>query len=80
MARLTEKMEQVRSQQTGFGEEIEKQQKLQWELEKRLEQLGRGRIVDGVGRGFALDRDGNYAKVQKAYACMTQGKGTQYTL
>ncbi len=50
------------------------------QLEKRLEQLGRGRIVDGVGRGFALDRDGNYAKVQKAYACMTQGKGTQYTL
>lgn len=39
VARLTEKMEQVRSQQTGFGEEIEKQQKLQWELEKRLEHL-----------------------------------------
>ena len=43
-------------------------------------ELGRGRIVDGVGRGIALDRDGNYARIQKAYECMTLGKGTQYTL
>ena len=42
-------------------------------------ELGRGRIVDGVGRGIALDRDGNYAKIQKAYECMTLGKGTRYT-
>ena len=47
-------------------------------LEERLEKLGRGRIVDGVGRGIALDRDGNYAKIQKAYECMVLGKGTQY--
>ena len=47
--------------------------------EERLRKLGRGRIVDGVGRGIALDRDGNYAKIQKAYECMTLGKGTQYT-
>ncbi len=37
--RLTGQMEQLRSRQIGFGEEIEKQQKLQWELEKRLEHL-----------------------------------------
>ena len=24
-------------------------------------------VVDGAGRGIALDRDGNYAKVKKAY-------------
>lgn len=47
-------------------------------LEEKLEKLGRGEIVDGVGRGIALDRDGNYAKVQKAYDCMTRGSGTQY--
>ena len=46
------------------------------QLEERLKKLGRGRIVDGVGRGIALDRDGNYAKIQKAYECMTLGKGT----
>lgn len=39
VAKLTEKMELLRQQQTGFGTEIEKQQKLQWELEKKLEHL-----------------------------------------
>ena len=48
------------------------------ELEKRLEKIGRGQIVDGVGRGIALDRDGNYGKIQKAYEAMVLGKGTQY--
>ena len=49
------------------------------QLEERLEKIGRGKIVDGVGRGIALDRDGNYAKIQKAYECLTLGKGIQYT-
>jgi len=35
-------------------------------------------IVDGVGRGIALDRDGNYGKVRKAYEAMVLGAGTQY--
>lgn len=47
-------------------------------LEKRLDAIGRGQIVDGIGRGIALDRDGNYAKIQKAYECMVLGKGTRY--
>ena len=48
------------------------------DLEARLTELGRGQIVDGVGRGIALDRDGNYAKIQKAYDCLVSGKGDQY--
>ena len=48
------------------------------ELDKRLEALGRGQVVDGVGRGIALDRDGNYAKIQKTYEAMVLGKATQY--
>lgn len=48
------------------------------DLDEKLKAIGRGEIVDGVGRGIALDRDGNYAKVQKAYDCMTKGSGTQY--
>ena len=48
------------------------------QLEQRLAQIGRGQVVDGVGRGIALDRDGNYAKIRKAYEAMTLGKGTQY--
>ena len=47
-------------------------------LDEKLQKLGRGTIVDGVGRGIALDRDGNYAKVRKAYDCMTLGGGTRY--
>ena len=48
------------------------------DLDKKLEKIGRGMIVDGVGRGIALDRDGNYEKIRKAYEAMTLGKGTQY--
>lgn len=39
LVQLTKKMEQLQTQQSGFGEEIEKQQRLQWELEKKLEHL-----------------------------------------
>ena len=48
------------------------------ELEDELNRIGRGYIVDGVGRGVALDRDGNYEKVRRAYEAMVAGKGTQY--
>ncbi|MBR4503078.1 MAG: phosphoglycerate mutase (2,3-diphosphoglycerate-independent) [Clostridia bacterium] len=53
--------------------------KLLEELEEELNRIGRGEIVDGVGRGIALDRDGNYNKVRRAYEAMTLGKGTPYT-
>ena len=49
------------------------------ELEEELGRIGRGQIADGVGRGIALDRDGNYEKIRKAYEAMTLGRGTQYT-
>ncbi len=49
-------------------------------LDEKLSKLGRGYIVDGVGRGVALDRDGNYAKIQRAYECFTRGAGTQYRI
>ena len=47
-------------------------------LDEKLAAIGRGKIVDGVGRGIALDRDGNYGKVRKAYEAMVLGAGTQY--
>ena len=50
------------------------------ETDEKLNAIGVGRIVDGVGRGIALDRDGNYAKIQKAYECMVLGAGAQYRL
>lgn len=48
------------------------------ELEDRLNEIGRGEVVDGVGRGVALDRDGNYEKIRRAYEAMVLGRGTQY--
>lgn len=48
------------------------------ELDEKLREIGRGEVVDGVGRGIALDRDGNYDKIRRAYEAMTLGKGTEY--
>ncbi len=48
------------------------------ELEERLEEIGAGMVVDGVGRGIALDRDHDYEKVKKAYDAFVLGKGTIY--
>ena len=48
------------------------------ELDAKLDEIGLGRIVDGVGRGVVLDRDKNYDKVKRAYDAMVEGVGTQY--
>ena len=48
------------------------------ELQAQMDEMGVGCIVDGVGRGIALDRDGNYAKIQKAYEAMVLGRGREY--
>jgi 2,3-bisphosphoglycerate-independent phosphoglycerate mutase len=45
------------------------------ELERQIAEIGIGRIVSGVGRGIALDRDGNYAKTQCAYEAFVFGVG-----
>lgn len=49
------------------------------ELGASMEQKGIGLIVSGVGRGIALDRDKNWAKVQRAYASIAMGEGQYYT-
>lgn len=52
--------------------------KLLLELDEELARIGAGKVVGGVGRGLALDRDGNYDKVKKAYDAMVLGAGTPY--
>jgi 2,3-bisphosphoglycerate-independent phosphoglycerate mutase len=42
---------------------------------KEMETIGIGKIVSGVGRSFALDRDGDYAKTRVAYDAFVFGKG-----
>ncbi len=44
-------------------------------LQRKIEEIGVGEIVSGVGRGIALDRDGNYAKTQRAYDALVLGVG-----
>jgi 2,3-bisphosphoglycerate-independent phosphoglycerate mutase len=44
-------------------------------LENQVEEIGVGQIVSGVGRGIALDRDGNYAKTKRAYDALVFGVG-----
>jgi 2,3-bisphosphoglycerate-independent phosphoglycerate mutase len=44
-------------------------------LEAQVAEIGLGQIVSGVGRGIALDRDGNYTKTRLAYDALVIGSG-----
>jgi 2,3-bisphosphoglycerate-independent phosphoglycerate mutase len=44
-------------------------------LEEQVKAIGMGQVVTGVGRGIALDRDGNYAKVKRAFDALVNGAG-----
>jgi 2,3-bisphosphoglycerate-independent phosphoglycerate mutase len=46
-------------------------------LDEQVDEIGVGQIVTGVGRGIALDRDGNYAKTKRAYDALVFGAGKQ---
>jgi 2,3-bisphosphoglycerate-independent phosphoglycerate mutase len=47
-------------------------------LERQMEAIGIGDVVTAVGRGIALDRDGNYAKIQHTFDALVFGKGRHY--
>jgi len=49
-------------------------------LEKQVEEIGIGQVVTGVGRGIALDRDGNYGKIQRTFEALVNGTGKICTL
>jgi 2,3-bisphosphoglycerate-independent phosphoglycerate mutase len=49
-------------------------------LETQMDEIGLGQVVTGVGRGIALDRDGNYSKIQRAFEALVSGVGKKYTL
>ena len=44
-------------------------------LETGLEKIGLGKIVSGIGRSLALDRDGDYTKTRYAYDAFVSGIG-----
>ncbi|MFN2216922.1 MAG: phosphoglycerate mutase (2,3-diphosphoglycerate-independent) [Anaerolineales bacterium] len=45
------------------------------DLEERMIEIGIGRVVSGIGRGIALDRDGDYKKIKKAFDLLVNGIG-----
>lgn len=47
-------------------------------LENLMAEAGCGQVAGSVGRGIALDRDGNYAKIRRAYMALTAGEGVPY--
>jgi 2,3-bisphosphoglycerate-independent phosphoglycerate mutase len=44
-------------------------------LEAQVNDIGIGKVVTGVGRGIALDRDGNYGKIKRAFDALVNGAG-----
>jgi 2,3-bisphosphoglycerate-independent phosphoglycerate mutase len=44
-------------------------------LDGRMKEIGIGQVVTGVGRGIALDRDGNYDRTRKAFEALVAGTG-----
>lgn len=46
-------------------------------FEKAMNTIGAGQIASGVGRGFALDRDGNYDRTRRVYDALVFGAGVQ---
>lgn len=54
--------------------------KLLESLERQVEAIGVGQIVTGIGRAFALDRGGNYAKTQRAYDALVSGVGNHFSI
>lgn len=48
-------------------------------LESQVQEIGVGQIVSGMGRGIALDRDGDYSKTRRAYDALVFGVGQSYS-
>ena len=47
------------------------------DLEKEMSSIGVGKIATVSGRYYAMDRDNNYDRVEKAFAAMTKGEGNE---
>ena len=45
------------------------------ELEAKMAEIGVGKVASVAGRYYAMDRDNNYDRVQKAYVALTKGEG-----
>ena len=48
------------------------------EIQKKLSQLGVGKIATVVGRYYAMDRDNRWDRVEKAYTAFVYGEGEKF--
>ena len=48
------------------------------EIQKKLTELGVGKIATVVGRYYAMDRDNRWDRVEKAYAAFVYGEGEKF--
>ena len=49
------------------------------ELQEHMKKTGCGKVASVVGRYYAMDRDNNWDRVEKAYDMLTLGTGTECT-
>lgn len=47
------------------------------ELEQEMKKIGVGEVASVTGRYYAMDRDNNYDRVEKAYRALTRGEGLE---
>ena len=47
------------------------------QLQNKMDEIGVGKIASLSGRYYAMDRDNNWDRVQKAYDSLTKGEGVQ---
>lgn len=47
------------------------------ELEQEMHKIGVGEVASVTGRYYAMDRDNNYDRVEKAYLALTKGEGLE---
>ncbi len=45
------------------------------QLEEKMREIGVGRVATVMGRYYAMDRDKNYDRVERAYRALTEGQG-----
>ena len=49
------------------------------ELEEKISRIGTGRVATVSGRYLAMDRDRRWARVEKAYRCLTDGRTMNFS-
>ncbi len=49
------------------------------DLEREMNMIGVGRIASVIGRNWAMDRNNNWDRIEKAYLMLTEGKGEPIT-